>query len=224
MDRFFVYQPTSTSLYAPSGPTLLLPATLQSCIQTQGRLFEASLIEWSKQFCRHNAIFVDVGAHTGTYSVSLASLCKQVWAFEPQRSTFYALCGSVALSGLTNVRCVPCALADKHNDSATLYVVSEDGGGSSLLNQSNAIRKESVGVRTMDSTLFDIGIPVSFIKIDVEGMEEQVLQGALNILRRDHPVILFEDNSGRRHHFTVLSDNGYRVVPVTGFPNMFLAS
>ena len=62
-------------------------------------LFENQLIEWCRQFCRDDKIFLDIGAHTGTYAISLAVSCKSVHAFEPQRSTYYALCGGIALSG-----------------------------------------------------------------------------------------------------------------------------
>ena len=87
----------------------ILPRTLMSCYCNDG-LFESGLIEWSKQFCSTNATFLDIGAHTGTYTISLSKHCKRVVSFEPQQMTYYALCGSVALSNLRNVQCLQIGL------------------------------------------------------------------------------------------------------------------
>ena len=77
-------------------------------------LFEKSLIEWCKQFCTKDKIFLDIGAHCGTYTVSLARYCKHVYAFEPQKMTFYSLCGSVALSHIQNATCHNVGLGEVH--------------------------------------------------------------------------------------------------------------
>ena len=69
-------------------------------------LFEKQLIEWCKQFCSKDKNILDIGAHTGTYTIGLAEHCKHVFSFEPQKMTYYALCGSVALSNIRNVSCI----------------------------------------------------------------------------------------------------------------------
>jgi hypothetical protein len=76
----------------PSPLTAFLLPTVNLDHYSKHGLFEANLIEWSKQFCRQDRWFLDIGAHTGTYALALAPLCGGVVAFEPQRSTFYALC------------------------------------------------------------------------------------------------------------------------------------
>ena len=60
----------------------ILSRNLISCYCERG-LFEAGLIEWCKQFCKPDKIMLDIGAHTGTYALSLASKSKNVYAFEP---------------------------------------------------------------------------------------------------------------------------------------------
>ena len=47
-------------------------------------LFEKNLIEWCKQFCKKDQNILDIGAHSGTYTISLADYCKNIYAFEPQ--------------------------------------------------------------------------------------------------------------------------------------------
>ena len=69
------------------------------------------------------------------------------------------------------------------------------GSGSTLDNAFNDNKPGSsieVEVVALDSELEDLGTPVDFIKIDVEGFELQVLKGAENIITRQHPVLLIE--------------------------------
>lgn len=189
-------------------------------------LFECQLIEWSKQFCHIGKRFLDIGAHTGTYAISLASVVKDVVAFEPQRSTYYALCGSVAASGLADkIECHRCGLGSEEQAGAqSLKIVSNDGGGSSLAPGENecVLREETVEIRTLDSFGFR---NIGFIKMDVEGNELNVLRGALDTLRLSgYPSILFESNGPNPTLFGFLKEAlKYKIVTVGGVSNMFLA-
>jgi FkbM family methyltransferase len=189
-------------------------------------LFECQLIEWSKQFCKSDKIFLDIGAHTGTYAISLANSAREVVAFEPQRSTYYALCGSVAASGLSaKIVCHKFGLGSLEQvGEQTLKIVSNDGGGSSLLPGENesVIREETVDIRTLDSLkLKDVG----FIKMDVENNELNVIRGALDTLRESgYPPILFESNGPNPLLFGFLREAlKYKVITVGGINNMYLA-
>jgi FkbM family methyltransferase len=196
-------------------------------------LFECQLIEWTKQFCKSDKKFLDIGAHTGTYAISLASKSQEVIAFEPQRSTYYALCGSVAASGLSDkIVCIQCGLgSDEQVGTQELKIVSNDGGGSSLAPAENerVIREETIEVRTLDSfELRNIGV----IKMDVENNELNVLRGALETLREsNYPPILFESNGpnldvdeSRVKLFGFLKQAmNYKVISIGGVSNMYLA-
>ena len=66
--------------------TYLMPSVNTAYYAERG-LFENNLIEWCKQFCSKDAIFLDIGAHTGSYAITLAPFAAKVLAFEPQRQT-----------------------------------------------------------------------------------------------------------------------------------------
>ena len=204
--------------------TYILPDCLLSCYASNG-LFESGLIEWCKQFCSPDKIFLDIGAHTGTYALSLANYSKHVHAFEPQKMTYYSLCGGVALSNLKNVTCHNFGLGSQEQEGTmTLHIVSNDGGGSSVVPDTEQfLNSEEIQIKTLDSmNLENIG----FIKMDVENNEEFVLQGGIETLKAsNNPPIIFECNDREKYSslFDFLEKLGYKIVTISGAQNMFLA-
>ena len=185
-------------------------------------LFENNLIEWCKQFCSKDKNILDIGAHSGTYTISLAEHCKHVYAFEPQKMTYYSLCGSVALSNIRNASCINIGLGTADQvGKQTLNIVSLDGGGSTLHANHNILQTEEIEIRTLDSfNLENIG----FIKIDVEDNELQVLQFSQNTLKKsNYPKILFEMNNTNTKLLDFLKGLNYDILPINNCNNMFLA-
>ena len=210
----------------------ILPYNNLDYYKTYG-LFEKGLIEWSKQFCSSDKNILDIGAHTGTYAISLAHLCNKVYAFEPQQMTYYALCGSVALSNIHNINCMKYGLgSDSQVGIQTLNIVSDDGVGSTLHGgggagdntntNTNIMKTESIEVKTLDR--FNI-TNISFIKMDVEGNELNVLLGSLNTLKNsNYPKIVFKSNTYNENLFNFLKGLGYTIIIINGVSHMFLAS
>jgi FkbM family methyltransferase len=210
-------------------------------------LFEKALIEWSKQLCGTDWVMLDIGAHTGTYSIALANYFQHVYAFEPQKSTYYALCGSVALSNKTDkITCIHMALGTEEQskrDDNTLKIRSLDGGGSSLFHISNdsntPIVSEHPSIDTKYQTLSEEKIHVctldemkiqniGFIKLDVEYNELSVLQGGKRTIHQNLPKILFEvnpeDAQNKKDIFDYLTQEfNYKITAIRGVNNMYLA-
>ena len=187
-------------------------------------LFEKNLIEWSKILCNKDKNMLDIGAHTGTYTVSLAKYCNHVYAFEPQKMTYYALCGSVALSNLTNVTCLNFGLGSTEQEGIqTLNIISLDGGGSTLHKENNYIlNTEEIEIKTLDSYNF---VNIGFIKIDVENNELQVLKSSINTLKNsNYPKILFEMNEYNSELIEFLISLKYYITNLINCSNMYLAS
>ena len=185
-------------------------------------MFESNIIEWCKQLCSPYKNMLDIGAHSGTYALNLADYSKSVYAFEPQRSTYYSLCGGVCLSGKQNITCFQIGLGSSEQcGMKDLNIVSPDGGGSTLHPSSHVLRTESIEIRTLDSFEFD---NIGFIKIDVEENELFVLQGSVNTLQRSNfPKILFESNYENKELFDFVRNLNYKIVPLQGYRNMYIA-
>jgi FkbM family methyltransferase len=218
-------------IYPPCGITYILPRNLASYYVTHG-LFESRLINWCKQFIQkeNGGVFLDIGAHTGTWSLSLAPLAKHVFSFEPQKMTYYALCGSTALSNFKNITCINKGLGShEQQGKMPLYVVSDDGGGSTVqTTSSNVLHQEEIEIITLDSLHIN---DICFIKIDVEENELAVLQGAVETLKKnDYPPIVFEcndtnlsTNPNHELYRFINAELGYQITPIAGICNMFLA-
>ena len=196
-------------------------------------LFEANLIDWSSQFCSKDKVMLDIGSHSGTYSIALSNQCKTVYSFEPQMMTYYALCGSVALSNIKNIKCINYGLGSPEQvGSKDLYIVSNDGGGSTVVldtndNSKTILATETIEIRTLDSFNID---NIGFIKMDVEENELNVLMGSIDTLKKsNYPKILFEANNisnidSKSELFNFLKKISYNIVSISGVSNMFLAS
>jgi FkbM family methyltransferase len=206
--------------------TYILPQVNMDYYAKHG-LFENQLIEWTKQLLTIDKIFLDIGSHTGTYAISLADLCKEVYCFEPQKMTYYALCGSVALSNKQNITCFQTGLGSENQvGTKTLNIVSNDGGGSSIHITQDIIGEEQIEIKTLDSYNID---NIGFIKMDVEENELDVLKGAMEtIIRSNYPKILFESNPTdltKQHALFEYITNilNYRIINIGGYSNMYLA-
>ena len=131
--------------------------------------------------------------------------------------TFYSLCGSVALSNIKNVICLKYGLGTTEQvGKQILNIISLDGGGSTVHNdnQHNILDTEEIEMRTLDS----------FIKMDVENNELQVLLASENTLKRsNYPKILFEMNQQNTQLLQFLEKLHYNIIQISGYNNMFLA-
>lgn len=165
-----------------------------------GRYFERHELEFMLSALGPGMTFVDIGANVGLFSIPAAMKVRNgiVFAFEPSLSTYEQLVKNVRLNNLSNVHAVRSALGDYVGEAAlNVNVAGKDGLntiGKPTHPQCEIVRKETVRTTTLDAFLGENGIThVDAMKIDVEGAEPLVLQGARDLLARpDAPLILFE--------------------------------
>lgn len=139
---------------------------------------------------RANDVAIDVGGNVGVYTFALSKLARRVISFEPNPQ----LAVRLRNLGLANVEVKDVALSAS-NGTATLTVPDwpEGHGFGSLRPEMGfgdaRLIKRDVPMRTLDSYAFE---QVDFIKIDVEGLEEDVLAGAMQTIQERQPAILVE--------------------------------
>lgn len=154
---------------------------------------------------RPGSIAVDVGAHFGTYSVAMARLVgKQgrVISIDPIEEDALLL-ERGARSLRLPITVLQCALSVGEGE-VKLHVPLLDGSQKTALSSLEAatqggdpgrVETRTVRTRALDDVLSNVEHPVSFLKIDVEGHELDVLAGAERTLSEHRPNILIEINS-----------------------------
>lgn len=145
---------------------------------------------------------IDAGSHQGEMLDLMLRLAPEGkhYAFEPIDLYYSKLC---ELYG-DRASISPYALADKNGCGQFVYVVN-DAAYSGLRRRSYAvskpeIREIEVDIRRLDDIIPD-DVNIDFMKIDVEGAEYLVMQGAMKTIRRSKPIIVFEFGMGASDHY-----------------------
>jgi FkbM family methyltransferase len=169
----------------------------------------------------------DVGANVGIYVLQIARWSApdgRIVAFEPNPATLGVLRRHIAMNGLeARVTVVPKG-AGAHAGTADLYD-SEAGSGLSRIGAPNpgiqvAVRPTAIALTTIDDYCRETGIVPDWLLIDVEGYEFEVLQGAVETLRRHRPRVVVElhphlsSADSRAGGARLLADLGLTPVPI----------
>lgn len=148
------------------------------------------------QLCTPGDVVFEVGANIGAHTVPLARRVGPggaVYAFEPQRVVFQALCANIAINSLANVHCHWMALGEAAGTINVPYLdpaKRQNFGGLSM--GGNSARSETVDCRTLDHF---IDLPrLRLVKIDVEGMEQAVIRGGHRLLDKFKPLLYLEND------------------------------
>jgi FkbM family methyltransferase len=143
---------------------------------------------------RDAEMFVDIGAYSGIYTLiaSAASPTLRTVACEPNPMKLAQLMSNVELNDLgRRVRIVGQALSS-HAGRARLNRPSDDSQASLLPAPGGPPTANSVEVDVVTGDELLAGLPVDLIKIDVEGLEPEVLDGMPDLLQARRPTIIAE--------------------------------
>jgi FkbM family methyltransferase len=149
--------------------------------------------------------FVDVGANRGEFTIFAAKRLPhgRVLSFEPLPDNYGELMHNIELNRLENVTPFPVGLAESSRCQPLFTSADEavhqswnEGLGSLFASDYRAIELEAVELRTLDEVCSETKLDaIHCIKVDVEGAELPVLQGARDCLRRFRPVLILEMNA-----------------------------
>lgn len=161
---------------------------VQRGIATRRRFYEGDMLGHMEAMLRPGELVVDVGAYIGSHVVYLAGGCDaRVVAFEPNPAAFSVLQRNVELNGLgERVQSRSCALG-RERGRGTLVEPPEDNLGSAAV-----VADEAGEVEVLPLDAVELPAPPRIVKIDVEGMEGAVLEGAADTIRRHRPLVYVE--------------------------------
>lgn len=151
------------------------------------------------QFCDKNLISVDIGANAGMYTHHMLKHSKMVYAFEPNPRYIKRLLRCFPRGVVVH----PVALSNRAGESELRIPMGINGAGT--LEESNKFggsynSAEIEVIKVTMKSLDEFGFKdVGFIKIDVEGYEHTVLEGAVKTITESKPAMLIEIEERHRH-------------------------
>lgn len=153
--------------------------------------YESHLTAVFERYCRPGMTVIDVGANIGYYSLLASRLVGptgRVVALEPNSENCRLLLSSLRLSDVSNVQLLPVAA-----DAATgwAYYSTHVGSNGGLIEEGDLLSQPGTVVPTFRLDDLVEG-PVDFLKMDVEGAEGRVIEGATRIIERDRPIVTTE--------------------------------
>ena len=161
------------------------------------------------KYIKKGDIVLDIGASFGFYSLYASKKAKKVIAFEPIKRAYKLLLENVKNNSIKNVTAHNCALGDTKK-KAKLYLNRHCSGASSMVEKSSYY--ELVDIVPVDS----IFSRADFVKMDVEGMEYQVLLGMRKLLSKSKPIIFLEISRDEKVIKKLLNSYGYEVSHARG--------
>ncbi|WP_252107377.1 MULTISPECIES: FkbM family methyltransferase [unclassified Halomonas] len=163
---------------------------IQKSIAKNSKPYEAEMLEAMSIGLNPMDLVLDVGANIGNHTLYFACVLGcQVRAYEPNKRLHQPLSNSVKLNGIAElVQVFPCGVG-RGPSKAKLKELNESNLGSQSL---ELLDEGSIGIDVvrLDDQVFES--PVAAIKIDVEGMELAVLEGAEDLIQKDQPLLVVE--------------------------------
>ena len=188
---------------------------VKGLVYPRGREFFSS--EYLSGILTEKDVVYDIGANIGYYAIMDARKAGHVVAVEPIPKNCVNLVRNFELNDLTNYELHQCALGDK-NGEETFYVNAASNWSSFIKpTYGKVIAEIKVPVMTLDSLVEKTGREPTFIRMDVEGYEYNVIDGAKKTLERNPDLRLFiemhptMDWLNRFEMLTYLRDKGYEI-------------
>lgn len=177
----------------------------------RGQFYEMSELQRLTSIFPQGGTFVDIGANVGNHTLFAAKYLKaaKVIPFEPNPKAFDLLVQNVLVNGLSDIvdtTMLGVGVSDAQSGGFAMQDRDRNLGGARMLAGAGDLE-----VHRGDALLE--GVCPDFIKIDVEGMEMQVLTGLSGVLDRCRPVLMVEvDNTAEGPFMAWVAANGYAVL------------
>lgn len=172
------------------------PIRLLPCARLTPEDYEPQVVTLLKRTIKRGFVILDVGSNVGVLAILMARWCGpkgHVHAFEPSPNPRQVMTEHIHLNGVANrITVSPSALSDV--EGVTTFYGAGISGKSGLSKETMGMAADQfeVPVTTIDAYCRTLNIEPTLIKIDVEGFEFSVLNGARNTLKKFHPSVLVE--------------------------------
>jgi len=193
------------------------------------------------KYINKDSIVLEGGAHIGTHTIFFSKLVNHVYCFEPLKQSAQLLQENLQINNCDNVTVYNCGLSDKKLFDSFGFIPSHNIGGAGMINNPLGIPLHFGGTDLSEDERVPIELvsidemfnfdKLDFIKLDVEGYEQNVILGAYNTIKKCKPVIMLEnwddhfgnvDIDSTSNKFSMLLDLGYAITQVSHCDFLFV--
>ncbi len=183
-----------------------------------GNMWEPNIADILTTYANPDSICIDIGALIGTHSFVFSNAVGpkgKVYSFEPQPWAYKSILKTININNIKNIEVYNMGLSDKKKE---LIFCSDVTGTSHIIegNTCNTPYTYKIDVTQLDN--FNLQ-NISCIKIDVEGHELSVLNGAINTIKNNKPVIIIEvwNKDNKRDEVRMfMKNNNYTMENISG--------
>ena len=184
---------------------------------------EQETIEWIRTSVKPDSVFWDIGANIGQYGIFAASLhgC-QTYLFEPEPLNFSTVTLNVKLNTLSKVLPVPIALSNKRGYN-TINIKTEAGASNISIEHKAYQCKQGIWTDTIDLLVKEGFTHPTHLKIDVDGVEQKILEGAKETIPNLQSILIETDENSINKVATFLDQFGFKSFTAhkRGVPGIF---
>ncbi len=161
-----------------------------------GEEFEPHMVQLFRALVTPDDVVADIGANIGLTAILFSKIANNIYAFEPSPSTYRILSENLVRNRIANVHAYNLGLGQKQEKLTITFASNNRSGGyvSDKIRPESGHVTEVIQIETIDRLFLAEGISPSFIKIDVEGFEMNVIKGAARFLEHYRPTIVLEMN------------------------------
>ena len=161
-----------------------------------GDEFEPHMVELFKTLIGPQDVVADIGANIGLTALLFSNIARKVIAFEPSPSTYKILKDNLTRASTSNVETVNLGLGQQAETLTITFAKNNRSGGfvSDKIRPESGHVTEEICIDTLDHFFANTENPPEFLKIDVEGFEQNVIKGGREFLRKQKPTVVMEMN------------------------------
>jgi FkbM family methyltransferase len=200
------------------------------CMRCQRTFWEIDLLEYVGMCGCKGGVYLDVGGNIGNHAVFFGKYCAdRVISIEPHPKLVPIARRNLRANGINTGQVLPFA-AGSSNGVGHIHVregFEHNIGGSQIRESASAATEAEVEIqiKRLDDIVESIrpaigGMPITFVKMDVEGMEVEALKGATKLLTEQRPQLLIEiiTDEALAEVESILKPLGYRKMMAIGNP------
>ena len=191
-----------------------------------GTAHNAGFSQWIEA-CRGKKAVFDIGAHIGLYALPASKVIVpqgRLYAFEPAQVNRELLKRHIEYNRISNIEVVPDLVGDERKQDVEFFETESAHGMNTIAQESVAHKNIAHPFRKvlrkqirLDDFCHERGIVPEVIKIDVEGGELKVIQGARKVFVQSHPLIFLSVHPSHLQHLGSSAEALYSVILELGY-------